>query len=61
MFFVVSVEREYEPAVVGYVPNKSEAASIDMVVAVSLAESFELSMIIVRVVPSVPVMPSTAV
>src|SRR5262249_37335832 len=48
VFFVVKIARKNEPAVPGYIQNKTRAASVQIVVAVGLADAFLLPVIIVK-------------
>ena len=50
MLFVVSIKREDEPAVVGYVPHETCAASVKIVIAIGLAKSVLLTVIVIEVV-----------
>jgi hypothetical protein len=54
MFFVVSVQREDETAVVSYIPDKTCAASIKIVFAIGLPKSFLLAVIVIEVVTQRP-------
>ena len=49
--FVVEIEREDELAIFRHIPHKTRAAVVKLVVAIGLAESVLLSVIIVKIVP----------
>src|SRR4030095_1131338 len=50
MFFVVSIEREDEPAVACHIPHETWAAPVKVVVAICLTKSFLLPVVVVEVV-----------
>ena len=70
MFFVVSIERENEPAIVRHIPYKTWATAVKLVVAISLTESVLLPVIVIEVVAEsadcsvnfceIPIIPITA-
>jgi len=51
VFFVVEIERENELAIFRHIPHKTRAAVVKIVVAIGLAESVLLPVIIVKIVP----------
>jgi hypothetical protein len=48
VFFVVKIDRKDEPAVPGYIQNKTRATPIQTVVAVGLAEALLLPVIVIK-------------
>ena len=51
MFFVVESEREDESAIFCHIQHKARAAVVKMVVAIGLAESVLLPVIIIEIIP----------